>query len=436
MSKLQIRTPEAFAPLLEPARYKGAWGGRGSGKSHFFAELGLEDALRYPGDHGCGLRWLCVREHQKSLKESAKALIESKLERYNLGAADGFKVYREVIETPKDGLIVFTGMKDHTADSVKSYEGFHRAWCEEAHSLSDKSLTLLRPTIRAEGSQLWFSWNPSRPTDPVDKMLRGANRPSEAIVIRANWSDNPWFPSVLDQERRDCLENQPERYEHIWNGDYATVWEGAYFARHLTVAEQEGRIGELSADPLISRYAFWDIGGTSDQSDATAIWIAQFVGDQVRVLDYYEAIGQPFEAHVNWLRANGYGDIHCVLPHDGRKHDIVYSVTPQRFLGDAGFGVTTVENQGRGAAMQRVDALRRIFNTLWFHRERTKGGREAVGWYHERKDENREIGLGPEHDWSSHAADALGLMAIWRLANPASTGWSDGPLRRNMKGIA
>lgn len=436
MSKLQIETPEAFAPLLQPARYKGAWGGRGSGKSHFFAEHLVEDALMSPGVHGEGLRAACIREVQKSLKESAKRLIEDKIAAFGLGEKDGFKVYREIIETPGDGIITFTGMQDHTADSVKSMEGFHRAWVEEGQSLSDRSLMLLRPTIRAEGSELWFSWNPSRPTDPVDKMLRGVNKPSNATVIKANWSDNPWFPNVLDMERRDCLNNEPERYEHIWNGDYATVWEGAYFSRHLTVAEQDGRIGECVADPLVKRYAFWDIGGTSDKSDATAIWIVQFYGEQVRVLDYYEAVGQPFDAHVNWLRQNGYEDVYCVLPHDGNKNDTVFSVTPMRFLGDAGFGVEVVPNQGKGAALQRIDAVRRIFGQVWFHREKTSGGRESLGWYHEKKDEAREIGLGPDHDWSSHAADAFGLMAIWRLANPASSGWGEGPLRRNMKGIA
>lgn len=376
-----------------------------------------------------------MREHQKSLKESAKVLIEQKIQKFGLTEAQGFKVFREVIELPGDGLAVFTGMKDHTADSVKSYEGFHRAWGEEAHSLSDKSLTLLRPTIRAEDSELWFSWNPSRPTDPIDKLLRSSNTPTDAAVVNANWSDNKWFPKVLEQERLDCLKNDPERYEHIWNGDYAAVWEGAYFARHLTVAEQEGRIGEVSADPLVKRYAFWDIGGTSGKSDATAIWIVQFNGEQVRVLDYYEAVGQPFEAHVNWLRGNGYEDVYCVLPHDGKKHDTVYSITPQLALGQAGFSADVVPNQGRGAALQRIDAVRRIFGSLWFNREPTRGGREALGWYHERKDEARAIGLGPDHDWSSHASDAFGLMAIWRLANPATTGW-DGPLRRNLKGIA
>lgn len=432
---LKIRTPEAFVPLLQPARYKAAWGGRGSGKSHFFAETMIEDALRYPGDTGVGLRAACIREVQKSLKESAKRLLEDKLEKFGLTEQDGFKVYREVIETPKDGLIIFTGMQDHTADSVKSMEGFHRAWIEEAQSLSDRSLSLLRPTIRAEGSELHFSWNPNRPTDPVDRMLRGPAIPTDAVVVRANWSDNPWFPKVLEQERLDCLNQTPERYGHIWEGEYATVLEGAYFAKHLTIAEQEGRIGLRVRDPLMKVYAFWDIASTGDKADATAIWVGQFIGDEFRMIDYYEVIGQPFDAHITWLRKNGYEDAVCVLPHDGRKHDVVYSVTPEGVLRDAGFVVDVVENQGRGAALMRIDAARRVFPSVTFDKDKTEPGRQALGWYHEKRDEVRAVGLGPNHDWSSHGADAFGLACIYKLAQPETNSWGK-PLRRNLKGVA
>jgi phage terminase large subunit len=429
LSKLRIPTAEAFAPLLKPSRYKGAWGGRGSGKSHFFAGLMVEEHLRFSGH-----RSVCIREVQKSLKQSAKKLIEDTLQKYNLGEAQGFKVFREVIETPGDGLIIFQGMQDHTADSVKSLEGFNRAWVEEAQSLSDRSLSLLRPTIRAKESELWFSWNPSRATDPVDMLLRGPISPTDAIVVRANWSDNPWFPDVLEQERKDCLETQADRYGHIWEGEYATVLDGAYFAKHLTQAQLDRRIGRVARDPIMKTYAFFDIGGTSTRSDATAIWVAQFVGAEVRVLDYYEAVGQPFEAHVNWLRANDYEDVICVLPHDGRKHDAVYQVTPQSFLREAGFMVDIVPNQGAGAAMQRIDAVRRLFPSILFNEETTKAGRDALGWYHEKRDEARGIGLGPEHDWSSHGADAFGLLAIFKNGMKAESDWGE-PLRRNLKGI-
>ena len=427
---LILKTAEAFRPLLDPARYKGAFGGRGSGKSHFFAELMIEDSLLNPG-----MRSICIREVQKSLKESAKRLIEDKLDKFGLGEKDGFKVFREVIETPGDGLIAFQGMQDHTAESVKSLEGYRRAWVEEAQTLSARSLELLRPTIRADGSQLWFTWNPNRPVDPVDMLLRGPNRPADSIVVQANWDANPWFPKPLQAERIESQQHDPDRYGHIWEGEYARVFEGAYFASHLEAAEREGRVSVVAADPLIRTKAFWDIGGTSNKSDATSIWVCQFKGEQIRVLNYYEAIGQEFSEHVHWLRINGYQDAEMVLPHDGRKHDAVYAVTPQSFLREAGFAVRIMDNIGAGAATKRVEAARRVFPQVWFNASTTTGGRDALAWYHEKRDDARGIGLGPEHDWSSHGADAFGALCIDFLSQPSASSWSK-PLRRNLKGIA
>lgn len=403
MSTLQIETARVFQPLLDPARDKGAWGGRGSGKSHFFAGLLIEDSLANKG-----LLSACIREVQKSLKDSAKRLIESKLAEHNLGEADGFKVFRELIETPGDGVVIFQGMADHTAESIKSLEGFKRAWVEEAQTLSQRSVGLLRPTIRAEGSELWWSWNPRRKNDPVDLMLRGENKPTGAVVVRANWSDNPWFPSVLEQERRDTLANQPEQYDHIWEGGYATVLDGAYYAQSLATARAEKRIGHIARDPLMPIKAFFDIG----VKDATAIWIAQFVGREIRVLDYYEAINQPLSAHLEWLRSHGYANALCVLPHDGNHADQVSAVRFEDHVKAAGFQTQTVENQGKGAALKRVEAARRLFPAIWFNEAKCTAGLDALGWYHEKKDEARNVGLGPEHDWSSHGADAFGLMCV------------------------
>jgi len=384
LSALVIDTAPVFEPLLEPARYKGAYGGRGSGKSHFFAELLVEDALAAPGEMGEGLRALSFREVQKSLKESAKFLLESKLAKFGLGERDGFRVFSDRIQTPGDGLIVFAGMQDHTADSVKSYEGFHRAWGEEAQTITSHSLGLLRPTIRWEDrgrglySQIWFGWNPRRKTDATDMLLRGAARPQNAIVVQANWSDNPWFPSVLEEERQECLRTNPEAYDHIWEGGYAQVHEGAYYAELLKQARRENRIGRLNADPLLSLRAYWDIGGTGARADATSIWIVQFVGREIRVLDYYEAQGQPLAVHVNWLRESGYGDVACILPHDGASHDKVHATSYESALRDAGFDVTVIPNQGRGAAKARIEAARRLlpncYSAAKFKMPRRSGG--------------------------------------------------------------
>lgn len=404
---LAIDTAEVFEPLLSPSRYKGAYGGRGSGKSQFFADLMVEEHYRFPG-----LRSVCIREVQKSLKQSAKRLIEDKIAKLGLTAKDGFDILTDEIRTPGGGLIIFQGMQDHTADSIKSLEGFDRAWVEEAQSLSATSLQMLRPTIRKDGSELWFSWNPRRKVDPVDMLLRGDKVPTGSILVRANWSENPWFPEVLEQERLDCLSNTPEEYDHVWEGGYATVASGAYYAQGIAQAKRDGRIGKVPRDPLMEVRAYWDIGGSGARADATAIWLVQFCGKEVRWLDHYEASGQPLETHVNWLRGRGYQIKACVLPHDGSQSDKVYSVSYEGALRQAGFEVQVIPNQGRGAAAARVEALRRIFPACWFNEATTGAGLDALGWYHEKKDDARGIGLGPEHDWASHSADAAGLVAI------------------------
>jgi len=413
--KLMIPTAEVFEPLLAPARYKGAWGGRGSGKSHFFAGAMVEDSVCEPGENGGqGLLSVCIREVQRDLSQSSKLLLEQKLRDFGLGESDGFKVYHDRIATPGDGLIIFKGMKDYTAESIKSLEGFKRAWWEEAQVASATSLSLLRPTIRAANSELWFSWNARRRTDAVDILLRGQELPTGAVVVEANWRDNPWFTGVLEQERQDCLRTDPDEYDHIWEGGYITFAKGAYYATHLAQAKLDGRIGFVPPDPLMTIRLFVDIGGTGARADAFTIWAVQFIGLEIRLLKYYEAVGQPIATHLAWLRQQGYtpDKAQIWLPHDGASNDKVYDVSYESALQSAGYSVTVVPNQGKGAASARIEAGRRLFPSMRFDKDGCEGGLEALGWYHEKKDDIRNIGLGPEHDWSSHGADSFGLMAI------------------------
>lgn len=210
---LQIKTPKWSLPLLTPKRYKGAKGGRGSGKSHFFAEALIEALIIDPNTSA-----VCIREVQKSLKFSAKRLIEQKIEDLNVG--DNFKILDTEIRSLKgNGVIIFQGMQDHTAESIKSLEGFKIAWVEEAQSLSYKSLKLLRPTIRMEDSELWFSWNPYLKTDAIEKFFSIMN--DDMVLIHVNSEDNPFLPDTLKKEREsDRVRMSPEDYEHVWNGGY------------------------------------------------------------------------------------------------------------------------------------------------------------------------------------------------------------------------
>ena len=290
--------------------------------------------------------------------------------------------------------------------------------------MSARSLKLLRPTIRAEGSELWFSWNPRRKLDPVDQMFRQGSPPTDAIVVQANWNDNPWFTSVMEQERNDCLNNEPEDYDHVWEGGYVTITKGAYYAKRLAEAKLQGRITRLTPDPLMVHHLFADIGGTGARSDNFVFWVAQFVGTEVRALNHYEQQGQDLAAHLAWMRGQAYepGNTKIWLPHDGAQHDKVFSVSYESSFQDAGYEVEVVPNQGKGAAKARIEAGRRLFPSILFDDEGTEAGRAALGWYHERHDEARDIGLGPEHDWSSHSADAFGLMAVAHsIARPKAT---------------
>jgi phage terminase large subunit len=243
MSVLDIATPRIYLPFLEPARYKGAHGGRGSGKSHFFGEMLIERSLMAKTDA------VCVREVQKSLAQSVKKLLEGKIESLNAGAY--FEVQDAKIKSRNGGQIIFQGMQNHTADSIKSLEGFDVAWVEEAQSLSQRSLDLLRPTIRKPGSEIWFTWNPREATDPVDALLRCDNPPPNSTVVEVNYTENPWFPDVLRDEMEYDKRRDPDKYAHVWLGKYEQNSEARVF--------KNWSIEEFDVDPtaVIRQGADW-----------------------------------------------------------------------------------------------------------------------------------------------------------------------------------
>lgn len=233
--ELNLQTPRKFAPLLNQSRYKGIHGGRGSGKSHFMAEMLIERCMMQKTD------WVCLREVQKTLDQSVKKLLEIKIQAYGLGQY--FEIQQNKIKTPYGGVIIFQGMQDHTAESIKSLEGFDGAWFEEAQTCTLRSLDLLRPTIRKEQSEIWFTWNPTNETDPVDLFLR-KDPPSDAIVIEANYHDNPWLPGVLYTEMQWDKHRDFDKYEHIWLGKYNINSNKRVF-KNWRVEEFEAEPGEV-----------------------------------------------------------------------------------------------------------------------------------------------------------------------------------------------
>lgn len=301
---LAIDTPRILLPMLKPARYKGLWGGRGGMKSWFFAEAMIEAHVMGKTDS------VCLREIQKSLQFSSHKLLSETIQRLNVGAY--FDVQDAVIKAKNGGIIVFQGMQDHTADSIKSLEGFDRAWFEEAQNASQRSLDLLRPTIRKPGSEIWASWNPFKEDDPIELLLRGENAPENAIVIEVNLDDNPWATPELLQEREDDRRlHDADKFANIWMGAYLKNSEGDYYKNEMAKVRETGRIVQIP-QLEIPVNTFWDIGN----SDGCAIWFHQSVGMEDRFIGYYEAHGETLGHYYKELQDRGYIYNKHFMPHD------------------------------------------------------------------------------------------------------------------------
>ncbi len=356
---------------------------------------------------------LCGRQFMNSLADSSLEEIKAAI-----GETDWLKPHFDIGEkyiTTACGRVsyAFTGL-DRNIDSVKSKSRIRLCWVDEAEPVTDDAWTKLDPTLRENDSELWVTWNPESKRSATHKRFREASPDSRTRIIEMNWRDNPWFPEILERKRLKDLRDRPHLYDHIWEGDFKTVHEGAYYAASLTQAKAEGRISKVAFDPLMTVRLFVDIGGTGARADNFSMWPAQFIGREIRTRDHYTAQGQPLATHLAWLRSKGYGPDRAQfwLPHDGASNDKVFDVSYESALRRAGYHVTVVPNQGKGAAAARVEAGRRLFPQFWFDEETTAAGREALGAYHEKKDDVRGIGLGPNHDWSSHDADAFGLMCV------------------------
>jgi phage terminase large subunit len=355
---------------------------------------------------------LCGRQFMNSLADSSLEEIKAAI-RSEDWLLPHFDIGDKYIKT-KSGRIqyVFAGL-DRNIDSVKSKSRILLCWVDEAEPVTEEAWQVLIPTLREEDSELWVTWNPKNKYSATHKRFRLGSDPLMKVA-ELNWKDNPKFPAVLERQRQRDMKDRPDSYAHIWEGDFAAILEGAYYAASLNKAKADNRIGRVAADPLMTYRLFVDIGGTGAKADAFAMWVAQFVGREIRVLDYYETVGQPLDAHLAWCREKGYTKDRAQfwLPHDGATQDKVYAVSYESALRSAGYKVTVVPNQGKGAAKARIEAGRRLFPSMWFNEETTGPGRDALGWYHERRDPDRNVGLGPEHDWASHGADAFGLMAV------------------------
>lgn len=427
MSALRLEVPEKLAPLLQPARYLGAHGGRGSAKSHFFAEKAVLRNYERPA------RGVCIREVQESIKDSVKALIEAKIQKLGLGGF--YDITRDEIRGLNGSLMIFRGMQSYNAENIKSLEAFDWAWVEEAQTLSDISLRMLRPTLRKEGSEMWFSWNPRHDTDAVDKLLRGARRPKDAIVVESNWTDNPWFPEVLLREKDEDFANDPEMAEHVWNGGYEIVSEGAYYARLLIDAEREGRIGEFPHLPNVPVKTSWDLG----VDDYTSVWFWQDDGFRATVIDYYEVSGDgadeilaacmpevfvppPHDQKwIGWSAKKALQDIGREQPYRYAKHYLPHDIKVREWGAGARSRVQTiiamgVKNVSKGVATDdadRIQAVRRILPIVRFNKTpRVEVGIKRLRRFRRKFNDALGTYTTPLEDDNVHGADAFGEYAI------------------------
>lgn len=238
---LELETPEVFEPLLAPCRIKGARGGRGSGKSWYFADSILEDMVMNPDKS-----WACMREVQKSIAKSSKKLLEDRIEYY--GLHDYFEIQKTEIKSKRGkGVIIFNGLQDHTADSIKSLEGFDGCWVEEAQTISEFSLDLLIPTFRKDGSELWFSWNSRLRTDAIEKLFKNRDN---AIMVHANYLDNPFCPQTILDEAEEMKRKDPEKYKHVYLGGFVDNIEDRLF-NYAEIDAAMNRHGDTSGATVL-----------------------------------------------------------------------------------------------------------------------------------------------------------------------------------------
>lgn len=416
MSAIQVKLPHKLIPVFDGrADVRGAYGGRGSAKTRSFAKMIAVRGLIY-GSAGVIGQLLCARQFMNSLDDSSLEECKRAIEEEPFLHAY-YEIGDKFIKS-RDGRIWFSfaGL-DRNISSIKSKGRILICWVDEAEPVTDSAWMILEPTLREEGgdwnAELWVTWNPARKNSSVESRYRFSTDPL-VKVVSLNWRDNPKFPEKLERQRQRDLTERPDQYPHIWDGEYTTAIVGAYYAQSLTAARIGKRIGRVPADPLMTVRLFCDIGGTGAKADAFTIWAAQFIGKEIRALKYYEVVGQPLASHLDWMRSNGYtpGKAQIWLPHDGSTQDKVYDVSYESAFKAAGYEVDVVPNQGKGAAKARIEAGRRMFPAIWFDEEGTRPGLDALGWYHEKRDEIRDVGLGPDHDWSSHGADSFGMMCV------------------------
>jgi phage terminase large subunit len=394
--QVKAEFPDKLRVLFQPARYKVLYGGRGGAKSWGIARALLVLAAGKP------LRVLCAREIQKSISESVHQLLADQIRA--MGLEGFYEILNNEIRGKNGSLFIFAGLK-HNIQNIKSKEGVDIVWVEEAATVSKSSWDTLIPTIRKEGSEIWISFNPELDTDETYKRFV-LNPPPGAVVVKVNWSDNPWFPDVLAAERDHLKATDEDAYLTVWEGHCKAVLDGAIFANEIRRATEANQFTRVPYDASKPVETFWDLG----KRDKTAIWFVQQVGYEFRLIDYYENRGQILSHYVKVLRERPYVYGTTWLPHDAENDLLASERTIMQQVQAHNFDVRIVP---KTSVADRIEAARAVFNRCFFDEEKTADGLQCLRrWRYDVDPDTNQYSRLPLHDDASHGADAFTYFAV------------------------
>lgn len=398
----RVDFPKKLQFLFQPSRYKVTKGGRGGTKSWSIARSLLIMAAESKK------RIACFRETQKSLKESVHQLLEEQI--IEMQMQHLFKVEKAAIYGPHGSEFVFAGLSDQTASSIKSFEGFDIAWVEEAAKVTKRSWTMLTPTIRRPGSEIWISYNPDLETD-VTHVEYGINPPPNAIVVEVNYYDNPWFPEVLRIDMENMKAKDEKLYRHVWLGEPKSTADGAIFVEELKAADESGRICSVPYDRTKPVDVIYDLGF----GDPTALGFVQGYGGMLNFIDFYSSASEDITHYVMVANQRGYVIRNHYLPHDSTNN-----ITHRRLAGAADLrnSIPTLM-QGLGCKVLLTPALLKpdqmsLARGRWpqvrIDREKCADLIQALRNYEwDRKPTTEPDGKPgqrkPIHNWASHPSD-------------------------------
>jgi len=403
---LEVDFPDSLDFLFKPSRYKILYGGRGGGKSWSVAKALIILAAQKP------IRVLCAREMQNSIADSVITLLSDQITA--LGLADFFEVQRTAIYGKNGSEFSFAGLK-HNITSLKSFEGVDICWVEEGQAVSKSSWDVLIPTIRKTDSEIWVTFNPDLDTDETFKRFV-VNPPHNAIVKKVNWDDNPWFPSVLIDEKEQLKIRDMDAYLHVWEGNTRQMLDGAVYASELRSAQESNRIKDLIVDKAIPVSTFWDLGW----ADMTSIWFVQVVpGGEVRVIDFYQNCQKTIDHYMQVLQGKGYVYKDWWLPHDA-EHKNLTGRSTKDIMEAAGKPIRITPKL---SVADGINAARQLLSRAYIHATNCADGLQNLRHYRFGVDVNTKMFTNqPLHDQHSHAADAWRYVAV-ALDEGISSSW-------------